>query len=135
VSTTAASAQPGYRRAAAVVHLALAVVVVAGVWLQVYLIGAWAFGAGEDALDAHKSVGFTVHAMEVLVFVAALVAWLPRRDLWLSLALAVLGTVQLALAGADEWAGGLHPLFALVVLTLAVLLVQGAMARRRGAAA
>jgi len=112
------------RRGARWVHLGLAVLVVAGVFAQVYLIGAYLFGAGTEALDAHRSVGFTVHGFEVLILVAALIAWLPRTDLWLSLLMAVGGTVQLALSGAEKWTGALHPLGALFVLVLGGALVR-----------
>jgi hypothetical protein len=124
------------RRGATWVHLGLVGLVVLGVFVQVYLIGAYVFGAG-DALEAHRAVGFTVHACEVLVLVAALVAWLPRADLWLSLALAVGGTIQLSLASAgDAWVGALHPLGALLVLVVGWALLTRARARRaRGAAA
>jgi hypothetical protein len=105
-------------------HLALAVLVAAGVFAQVYLIGAYIFGAGSEALDAHRSVGFTVHGFEVLILVAALIAWLPRADLGLSLLMAIGGTVQLALSGAEKWTGALHPLGALFVLVLAWMLVK-----------
>jgi hypothetical protein len=56
------------------------------------LIGAYIFGAGSDALDAHTNVGFTVHGLEVLLFLVALAAWLPRADVGLSLLMALLGT-------------------------------------------
>jgi hypothetical protein len=56
--------------------------------------------------------------------VLALVAWLPRTDIILSAALAVLGTVQVALAGATKWVGALHPLGALFVLVLVVGLLR-----------
>lgn len=114
----------GVRRVASWIHLALVVLVVLGVVAQVYLIGAYVFGAGTGALDAHRDVGFTVHALEVLVLVAALVAWLSRPTLWLSLALAIVGTAQISLASATAWTGALHPLFALVVLALAAWLVR-----------
>ena len=104
------------RRWAARVQFALAVIIVAAVVVQVYLIGGYIFGAGQGALDAHRTVGFSTHLLEVLTFVAALVS---GRERVLSLALAVLGTVQLSLAGGESWVGGLHPLFALVVLGLA----------------
>jgi len=120
------------RRGALWVHLALAALVFAGVFVQVYLIGAYIFGAGADALDAHRSVGFTVHAFEVLILLVALVAWLPRADLGLSLLIAVVGTVQLALASAEKWAGALHPLGALFVLVLATVLVRRDLSLRRG---
>jgi hypothetical protein len=105
--------------------------VVAGVFAQVYLIGAYIFGAGSEALDAHRTVGFTVHGFEVLILLAALVAWLPRADLGLSLLMAVGGTVQLALAGAEKWTGALHPLGALFVLVLGAVLVRRDLTHRR----
>ena len=114
-------------------HLALALAIVAGVFVQVYLIGSYIFGAGQGALDAHRTVGFTAHGLEVLIFVAAIVAWLPRGDLGLSLLLAVIGTVQVSLAGEHRWIGGLHPLLALLVLGLAATLAIRGMRRRRNA--
>lgn len=113
-------------------HLALALAVVAGVFVQVYLIGAYIFGAGQGALDAHKTAGWTVHGFEMLVFVAALVAWLPWLDIVLSLLLAAIGTVQVALANEHRWVGGVHPLLALVLVGLAATLVLRAVRRRLG---
>jgi hypothetical protein len=110
-------------------HLALTLAIVLGVFVQVYLIGAYIFGAGQGALDAHKTAGFTVHGFEVLVFVAALIAWIPWLDLGLSLLLGVVGTVQVALASEHRWVGGLHPLLALVVLALAATLARRAIRR------
>lgn len=123
------------RRGAAWLHLALALAIALGVFLQVYLIGAYIFGAGSDALDAHKSVGFTVHAFEVLLFLVALAAWLPRADVGLSLLMALLGTTQIALADAHGWTGGLHPLVALLVLVLAATIARRDLRRRRMALA
>ncbi|MDP9292897.1 MAG: hypothetical protein M3O90_00500 [Actinomycetota bacterium] len=117
------------QRGAAGLHLVLVAAIALGVFLQVYLIGAYSFGAGQAALDAHRTAGFTVHGLEVLVFLVALLAWLPRTDIILSAALAVLGTVQIALASATTWVGALHPLGALFVLVLATVLLR----RRRSA--
>src|SRR5919202_6541375 len=119
------------RRGAAWLHLALALVIALGVFVQVYLIGAYIFGAGSGALDAHRSAGFTVHGLEVLLFVVGLVAWLPRADLGLSLLMALLGTTQIALASEHGWTGGLHPLGALLVLGLAAAIVRRGLQRRR----
>ncbi len=103
------------------IQMVLAGVVIAGVFLQVYLIAAYIFGA--DTLSAHKNAGGIVHIFEVLVLIAALVA---KHDRLLALALAVIGTIQLALAGADKYVGGLHGLLALVVLLLAAaILLRG----------
>jgi hypothetical protein len=118
------------RHSAAGLHLALACAVVLGVFVQVYLIGSYIFGAGQGALDAHETAGFVVQGLEVIVFLAALPAWLPRVDLALSLALAVIGSLQAGLAGADRWVGGLHPLLALVVLGLAAGLALRGIRRR-----
>jgi hypothetical protein len=68
------------RTVAGWLHLGFAGLIVTGVFVQVYLIGAYIFGAGERALDLHKSLGYTVHGFEVVLFVIALVAWLPRTD-------------------------------------------------------
>jgi len=120
------------RRAASWLHLILAVAVALAVFVQVYLIGAYIFGAGPGALDAHRTVGFTAHGLEVLIALVALGAWLPKADVGLSFLLAAIGTVQVALASATRWAGGLHPLGALVVLVLATQLARRGHRRLRG---
>ena len=107
-----------------------ALLVGVGVWVQVYLIGSFLFGAA-DALDAHKDAGFAVHGFEVLCFVAALLAWRSRAVVGMAFGLGLIGTVQIALTESDKYVGGLHALFALVVLVLAVFIVKGGLERRR----
>ena len=119
------------RNGAAWVHLVLAGAIVAGVFAQVYLIGAYVFGAGTGALDAHESVGWIVHSLELLVALLAIVAWMPRDAIALSVGLAVVGTAQVALAQATAWTGALHPLGALLVLIGAAMLVRGDLRLRR----
>ena len=119
------------RRGAAWVHIALALAIALGVFLQVYLIGAYIFGAGTEALDAHSDVGYTVHGLEVLLLLVAVVAWLPRADVGRPLLMALLGTTQIALADAHGWTGGLHPLGALLVLVLATAIVRRDLRLRR----
>ncbi len=119
------------RDGAAWVHLALAGAIVAGVFAQVYLVGAYVFGAGTGALDAHETVGWAVHSLELLVALLAIAAWMPRPAIALSLGLAVVGTAQVMLAQASRWTGALHPLGALVVLVLAAAAVRGDLRRRR----
>jgi hypothetical protein len=123
----------GLRRGAAWLHLALALAIAVGVFVQVYLIGAYIFGVGSAALDAHAGVGFTVHSLEMALLLVALVAWLPRADIGLSLLMALLGTAQIALAAADRWTGALHPLGALLVLVLAAAIARRDLQRRRSA--
>lgn len=115
----------GTRRGFQWALLVTAGLVILGVFVQVYLIAAYQFGAGQDALDLHKSLGNTVHGIEVLAFVAALVAyWKAWAKVAPAFALAVIGTLQLGFADADEWVAGLHGLLALVVLILAHAIVQ-----------
>ncbi len=121
------------RRAAAWLHLALALVLVLGVFLQVYLIGSYIFGAGQGALDAHRTAGFALQGPELFILLTALIAWLPRIDLLLSFLVAIVGFVQAGLASAHQWVGGLHPLLALVVLGLASALALRGRRRRREA--
>jgi hypothetical protein len=123
------------RAGAAWAHLGLAVAISLAVCVQVYLIGSYVFGAGQGALDAHRSLGFGVHGGELTLVVLALVAWLPRTDVALTVLLAVAGTAQVALASGHGWVGGLHPLGALLVLVLPGVLSHRALARRRRRAA
>ncbi len=116
---------PSVRRGFTWAVLVLAGLVVVGVFLQVYFIASYFFGAGEDALDLHENVGGIVHTIETLVFLAAIVAYWKRwAGLLMPFLLALIGTVQLIFTDADEWVGGLHGLLALVVLFLAHAVVQ-----------
>ena len=112
-------------------HLTFASVIVLGVFLQVYLIGAYIFGAGQGALDAHRTTGFALQGPELFVLLTALVAGLPRIDLLLSFLVAIIGFVQAGLANAHQWVGGLHPLLALVLLSLAAALAFRGLQRHR----
>lgn len=124
------------RRAFLWVSFGLAMLVLAGIVLQLYFIAAWLFGAGNGALDAHKAVGgAVVHPAEVLVFLAAFAAWKGNWPAigW-SFALALVGTIQVFAVGdvanpTNGWWHGLHGGLVLFVVALAV-----AIARRDGAA-
>ena len=121
------------RRAADWLNLAFAAAISVGVFVQVYLIGSYIFGAGQEALDAHRAVGFALQGPELFVLLTALIAWLPRIDLLLSLLVAVVGFVQAFLASAQGWVGGLHPLLALVLFSLAAMLALRGIRRHREA--
>jgi hypothetical protein len=109
--------------------LILASLVLVGIVLQLYFIAAWTFGSS-GALSAHKDVGgAVVHPLEVLTFLAALVGWWGawRNVLW-SLALPVLGTIQIFFVGDldkpnDGWVHGLHGGLVLFVVAVAALIV------------
>ncbi len=111
----------------------LASLIVLLIFLQAYLITAYIAGAGDDALDAHGFVGFTIiHAAELLVFLTAFGAW-PRAWKWIGFTffLFLFGTVQIFLSPPDDrsnaWLHGLHGLFALFVLVMAAIIAHRGM--------
>jgi hypothetical protein len=121
--------------------LLLAVAVLVGLALQLYFIAAWIFGSS-GALDAHKDAGtFVVHPLEIFAFIAALIGWwrVWRNVLW-SLALPILGTVQIFFVGdvqdpGNGWVHGLHGGLVLFVAALAWMIARReavAMGVRRG---
>jgi hypothetical protein len=119
------------------IQLVLAAMVVLGVWLQVYFIASYFFGA-QDALDLHEGVGGITHIVEVLVFLAALGAWWRNWGrIGHAFGLAVIGTIQISLTEGDDWVGGFHGLLALVILVMAVFVAKWnaealGLTRRRG---
>ena len=114
----------GMRRPFLWTQLVLAALVVLGVWLQVYFIASFFFGA-VDALDLHESVGGITHGLEALVFLAALGAWWRNWGrIGHAFGLIAIGTIQISLTGSDDWVGGLHGLLALVILLMAVFIVK-----------
>jgi hypothetical protein len=94
---------------------ALAVVV------QVFLAGLGIFGA--TSFDPHRSLGFTLHALIVLLVILAIAGPRTGRDIGMAVGLLVLVTIQIALVGSRDSAPGLaalHPVLALLALGLAV---------------
>jgi hypothetical protein len=109
--------------------LVLALLVVVGMAVQVYLVATFAFDAGgetgADAIDFHTDLGKAVHLGYILTFVAALVAaWPNWRSLGWAATLAVLGTIQAFLAGGDLSPGvhAFHGMLAPVVFVIALLI-------------
>jgi hypothetical protein len=122
------------RRALLWINFVAASLVALLVFLQAYLITAYATGAGESALDAHGFVGFLfIHGLEAIVFLSALGAWWGIwKWLGLSFFLILFGTVQIFLAPPEDdpasgWVHGLHGLFALFVMVLAAVIAYRGM--------
>jgi hypothetical protein len=118
-------------RVATWLNLVFASIIVIGVFVQVYLIAAYAMGAGESALDAHGFVGgLVIHGSELLVFLTAIVAfWRMWRWIAVNFGLFVFGTIQIFLLPPDEdpgspWLHALHGLFALFVLMYAAYIAR-----------
>ncbi len=119
------------------INFVLASIIVAGVFVQAYLIASYAMGAGEGALDAHGIVGgLIIHLSELLVFLTAFGAW-PRQWKWIGFCFSLffVGTVQIFLLPPDDeavsksaaYVHGLHGLFALVVLVMAAVIAHRGM--------
>jgi hypothetical protein len=98
-----------------------------GVILQLYFIAAWIFGA-ENALDAHRGAGSIIWLLEIIVLISGLVAyWGAWRKAVVSIALPVLGTIQIFFLGDIEdpsknesgWIHGFHGGLAILVFALA----------------
>jgi hypothetical protein len=106
------------RRAATTALGALALLMTAGIVLQVFFAGLGIFGT--EGFDTHTSFGWILHTIAVLMLVLAVVGPRTGRDIGMAAALVVLMTVQIMLSNADA-AGlaALHPTLALFVLGLA----------------
>ena len=83
------------------ITLVLATLVVIGIVVQVYLIAAYFFGAGQDALDLHEDLGGIVHGVEVLTFLATIGAFWRR---WWDVGIGfLLGWVAISFAALRGW--------------------------------
>jgi hypothetical protein len=108
------------RRGLSIAYSAAAWIVLALGLLQFLLAGMGIFGA--SSFSAHESVGWTLHAITILVFLLALAGPRTGRDIGMGFALVLIATIQVSLPGARDDAPGLaafHPLVALAILGLA----------------
>jgi hypothetical protein len=112
-----------FRRAMRLVHAAAATVVVALIFVQLYLIGEYVYG-NVSALSTHESVGKVVPFLELLVFLTAVAGWWANRvQVGLSLALFIVGGIQVSFAtthwGTNPSVRAFHPMLAVAVVLLA----------------
>jgi len=126
------------RRGAATVLKWFSALYVVLIIVQVFLAGEGIFGlnnikhsddcnkagahciANSKTLDAHRALGFFLTLPGALLFlIVALIAWLPNTRLrTISIVVPILTFVQMILAGVGRWAGGLHPVNAILILAL-----------------
>ncbi len=120
------------RRVALWVFTIAAAVVAAGVLWQAFMIVAYVRGAGPEARHLHVTGAYVVHNLEIVVALAAAVAFRGEwRRVGFAILLPIYGTFQVFAIGDTHrpggWADGLHGLLALVVLVQATMLaVDGA---------
>ena len=105
-------------------------------WARIVLVGLYqigivvqflaaGYGLFEGSFDFHEWLGWTVmHGIPLLVLIATLVLFRGGTQLWLALALGILGLLQPILASAEGWAGVVHPLNALVLFLLGQALLR-----------
>jgi hypothetical protein len=105
-----------------------------------YLVGivvqflAAGYGFFEGTFEFHEGLGWTVmHAIPLLILIATLVLWRGGTQLWLALALGILGLAQPVFAAAGGIAGVVHPLTALVLFVLGQALLRRDLDQVRGA--
>ena len=114
-------------------------------WARIVLIGifligivvqfvAAGYGFFEGTFDFHEGLGWTLmHWIPVLVLIATVVLWRGGTQIWLALALGVLGILQPILAAEGGWLGVVHPLVALVLFLLGQALLRRDVDTVRGA--
>jgi len=105
------------RTGATTLYGALALLLLVGGVVQFFFAGLGAFGEG---FDTHKSFGWILHTLALVIFLLALIGPRTGRDIGMAAALVVLMTVQIMLSNVDTAAvAALHPVLALFVLGLA----------------
>ena len=124
------------RSGATTAYYALALVIAAGVVVQIFLAGLGIFGA--ESFDAHEGFGWLLHTAAIVVFLLALLGPRTGRAIGLSFGLLVLMTIQIMLVNARDdtpYLAALHPTLALFVLGLALLIGMPLVSRRRAGSA
>lgn len=130
--STATTSEPtaisGWRRGVDRVFVYLMTLFFVGVLVQVFLAGVGAFGdhaakvENASSFDPHRSLGFALGGVAVVLLILALLARVSRATWVGALVLAVLAfVVQSALAGGgdnNKWVGGLHAFDGMVILLL-----------------
>ncbi|MBI3745864.1 MAG: hypothetical protein HY264_04955 [Chloroflexi bacterium] len=107
------------------IHAAAAVVFLATIVIQVFLAGsALANLGGSGDFATHVGFGYTwVGLAALVVFVTALVARRPRREVGITAGLLVLYVIQTilpSLRGSMPVVAALHPLNAMILFVLAI---------------
>lgn len=115
------------RRGFRIAHLVVAILVLAGIVAQPFLIGLWLFGAVGTS-DLHAVVGYSLLEFGIpLLLITALLARLPKNEMLLTLLLMVELFVQELLVGLRDTSSvlaALHPLNAFALLLIAITVVR-----------
>jgi hypothetical protein len=116
-------------------YAALAVLFAVGVVVQVFLAGVGLFGAGN--LDGHRGLGYLLSLAPILVVLAGWAARAGGRSMLMAGGLVVVAFVQgllPSLRDAAPLVAALHPVNALLLFGLAILVARRAVAFARAGA-
>jgi Family of unknown function (DUF6220) len=113
-------------------HLALAGAFVVLVVVQFFLAGMALFTA--ESWHAHVDAGYFAGLGLLALPLLALAARLPVLDLFLGVSLVLAAWLQILLPQTTPWLAAFHPVWALVVLALSLLVVRRAAASARSPA-
>jgi len=123
------------RSIARTVHLALALLLVAGLIVQVFLAGLGVF-KGPASFATHRDWGYMLELLPLLMLIVGLVARLGRRPALLAagiFGLFILQSVFVALRESSPEVTALHPVNGFLITFLAIVLARDAwLARGRG---
>jgi len=121
-------------RISGVIHLVVAWLLVAGVVTMFFLAGLGVF-AGSGDFATHRDVGYLLTLFPVVLFVAALVGHLGRRQVVMPvviLGLFILQSVLVFQRDSVPEIAALHPVNGFVIALLALQLAREAWGRWRG---
>ena len=110
------------RRIARLLHFVLAWLLVVGLVVQVWLAGRGVFDT--TGFDAHRSFGFTLSLLPVLLLILGVLGGMGRRVGWLAFAIFVLFIVQSVLVAVKATypaVAALHPVNGFLILLLAIV--------------
>ena len=116
------------RAPARILHLVLAGAFAAVVVVQFFLAGMALFT--EQSWHAHVDTGYFAGLALLALPVLALAARVPLVDLYLSVSLTLAAWLQILLPQTTPWVAAFHPVWALVLLGLALLVARRAAAMR-----
>ena len=118
------------------VHLVLAVLLVAGLAVQIFLAGLGVF-RGPASFETHRDFGYVLEILPFILLIVGLIARLGRRPAILAaviFGLFVLQSVFVALRSDAPELAALHPVNGFVITLLAIVLARDSWNARRAAA-
>jgi hypothetical protein len=116
-------------------YAALAWLFVVGVLVQVFFIGLTLF-VDEKNVELHRNLGWILHLWPILILIAAAVGRVGRAQILTALALAIVTFIVPILAtlrASSPVIAAIHPVGAILVFALAILVAWNAWIAVRGA--